>query len=72
LEDELSFALKHSNLTNLFSSPAPLEVHFQWINAAKLKRPDIELLDLDPRELEQRLETTHASVRSKINFADAA
>ena len=34
LEDEILFALKTGNIKNLFSSPAPMEVLVQWLNAA--------------------------------------
>jgi hypothetical protein len=35
LEDEITFAMEHNNLSNLFSSPAPLEIWEQWRKAVK-------------------------------------
>ena len=35
LEDEVTFAIENDNLANLFSSPAPLEIHLKWLRAIK-------------------------------------
>jgi hypothetical protein len=36
LEDEISQALKFENLANLYSTPAPLEIHKRWVREAEL------------------------------------
>ncbi len=73
LEDEISFALKHRNLKNLFSSPASLEVLVQWLNAAEAKKPETVYLDVDFRELELReIEPKNSNLRNRLEIAAAA
>jgi len=36
LEDEISQAIKFENLANLYSTPAPLDIHTRWIKEAKM------------------------------------
>lgn len=72
LEDEISFAIRHNNMKNLYSSPAPLEVHLQWLQAATENLKTI-YLDIDSGQLEQfTLEHKNAHLRNKVEFALAA
>jgi hypothetical protein len=74
LEDEVSFALKNKNLSNLFSSPAPVEVWTQWVNAAMSQGIHTEWLDLNPnqRELDD-IEPKGANYKTgRIQLAEAA
>jgi hypothetical protein len=50
LEDELTYALRHKNLANLFSSPAPLDIWKKWYEAAKKGQPESIPLDIDTSE----------------------
>lgn len=73
LEDEVMFALRHRNLKNLFSSPAPLEVHLEWIKAAQREEPKIEFLDVDVKQLEtNQIDTKNAHLQNRVQFALAA
>lgn len=73
LEDEISFALKNRNLRNLFSSPAPLEVLMQWLNAARERTPRTVYLDVNFKELELReIEPKNTNLRNKLEIAAAA
>ena len=73
LEDEISFALRHRNLKNLFSSPAPIEVLLQWVHAAQSRDPDTVFLDVDFKELEGlEIEPKNAGLKNKVEFANAA
>jgi hypothetical protein len=73
LEDEISFALRNRNLKNLFSSPAPMEVLFQWMKAAKEKPPVQVDLDVDFYELEPyKIEPKDAHFTNQVRFALAA
>lgn len=73
LEDEISFALRHKNLKNLFSSPASIEVLMQWVHAAQSKDPDTVFLEVDFKELEGlEIEPKNASLKNKVEFANAA
>jgi hypothetical protein len=70
LEDEISFAIRNKNLKNLFSSPAPLEVHLQWLQAEKLEPI---FLDVDFGQLEYlTIEPQNAHLKNKVEFALAA
>lgn len=70
LEDEIAFAIRHENLKNLFSSPAPLEVHLQWAQAASVKTV---YLDIDLSQLEHStIEPKNAHLTNKVEFALAA
>jgi predicted RNase H-like HicB family nuclease len=72
LEDEISFALTHRNLKNLFSSPAPLEVLVEWMNAAQESKDTVEL-DIDLKEAESlKIEPQNAPLKNKVEFAKAA
>jgi hypothetical protein len=72
LEDEISYAIRHNNTKNLFSSPAPLEVHLQWLQAAAENTKTI-FLDVNSDQLEQyALEHKNAHLRNKVEFAMAA
>ncbi len=69
LEDEVSFAIRHNNMRNLFSSPAPLEVHLQWLQAAREKLQTV-YLDVDFSQLENfKIEPQNAHLRNKVEFA---
>ena len=73
LEDEIAFALQHRNLRNLFSSPAPLDVVIQWVNAAQEKEPTTVYLDVNFKELElPEIEPKNADLKNKVWFAAAA
>jgi hypothetical protein len=73
LEDEISFALRHRNLKNLFSSPAPIEVLMQWVHAAQSRDPETVFLDVDFKELEGlEIEPKNAGLKNKVEFANAA
>jgi hypothetical protein len=74
LEDEIAYALKHRNLKNLFSSPAPLEVLVQWVNARAENDPDTVFLDVNFNELELReIEPKNKdNIRNRVEFAHAA
>lgn len=70
LEDEIAFAIRHTNLKNLFSAPAPLEVHLQWLRASAVKTV---YLDVDMSQLEySTIEPKNAHLRNKVEFAMAA
>lgn len=72
LEDEISFALINENLKNLFSSPAPMDVLVEWMNAARDGKETVEL-DIDPKESEKlKIEPPNAPVKNKVEFAKAA
>jgi hypothetical protein len=45
LEDEVSFAIEHKNLTNLFSTPAPYDIFVKWQQA--LEKGKVEDIPLD-------------------------
>jgi hypothetical protein len=45
LEDEVSFAIEHKNLTNLFSNPASYEIFVKWQEA--LEKGKVEEIPLD-------------------------
>jgi hypothetical protein len=45
LEDEVSFAIEHKNLTNLFSTPASYDVFVKWQEA--LEKGNVEEIELD-------------------------
>jgi hypothetical protein len=45
LEDEVSFAIKHKNLTNLFSNPASYDIFVKWQRA--LENGKVEDIPLD-------------------------
>ena len=73
LEDEISFALRHGNLKNLFSSPAPMAVLLQWMEAARDKAPTTVELDINVNELEHsEIETKRAHFKNNVGFALAA
>ena len=73
LEDEILFALKQKNLRNLFSSPAPLDVLVQWINAVQSKDPNVFFLDINFKEVElNAIEPKNFSLRNKLEIAQAA
>ena len=72
LEDEISFAIRYLNLKNLFSSPAPLEVHLEWMKAAQMEDPKIEFLDVDLRHVEtKQIDTKSAHLQNRVQFAKA-
>jgi hypothetical protein len=72
LEDEISYAIRNNNMKNLFSSPAPLEVHLQWLQAAAENLKTV-YLDVDFGQLEQfSLEHKNAHLTNKVEFALAA
>lgn|GEM_PF-5903130 len=72
LEDELSFAIKNNNLKNLFSSPAPIDVRMQWVEAA-LQNMKTEYLDVDISQWRHpKVETQNASRTNTVQFAKAA
>ena len=73
LEDEILFALKHRNLKNLFSSPAPLDVLLQWMKAVKENEPETIYLDVNFQESElSAIESKNPSIRNRVDFAQAA
>jgi hypothetical protein len=73
LEDEIFFALRKRNLKNLFSSPAPLEVLVQWLNAAQEKDPDTVYLDVDFKQAELReIEPKNTNLRNRVEIVRAA
>jgi hypothetical protein len=75
LEDEISFALTNGNLKNLFSSPAPLDVLVEWMNAARERKETVETveLDVDVKETERlKIEPKNAPVKNNVVFAKAA
>jgi hypothetical protein len=73
LEDEIAFAIRHANLKNLFSSPAPLEVHLQWVRASMASTPKTVYLEVDLSQLEQStIEPKNTHLRNKVEFALAA
>jgi hypothetical protein len=45
LEDEVSFAIEHKNLTNLFSNPASYDIFVKWQQA--LEKGKVEEIPLD-------------------------
>lgn len=51
LEDELSYAIVHGNLKNLFSTPAPLEIWKKWSIAAAKSQPKKVKLNITATEL---------------------
>ena len=73
LEDEIHFALKYRNIKNLFSSPAPLDVLVQWVQAANEQQPDSEPLNIDFREAElQEIEPKNTNLTNRVLIAQAA
>jgi hypothetical protein len=73
LEDELSFAIKNNNLKNLFSSPAPIEVRMQWVEAALKNELKTEYLDVDVSQWRHsRIESQNARRTNTVQFAHAA
>lgn len=72
LEDEVSFAIRNNNMKNLFSSPAPFEVHLQWLHAA-MENLRTVYLDVDFSQLENfTIEPKNAHLRNKVEIALAA
>ena len=70
LEDEISYAIVHKNLKNLFSSPAPLDIRTSWYKAAQENGTKTIPLNISAREL--RLdEPDEASTEVKIANAAA-
>jgi hypothetical protein len=51
LEDEISFAINHENLRNLFSSPAPLDVWKKFTQASAHKAPQKIKLNIQIEEI---------------------
>ena len=51
LEDEISYAIEHRNLRNLYSSPAPMDVWTKWLQAAKEHDPIEILLNVSTRPI---------------------
>jgi hypothetical protein len=73
LEDEISFALKHKNIKNLMSSPAPLTVLVQWLEAARANKPTTIYLEVDSREVElTEIEPKDTGLRNRLEIAAAA
>lgn len=69
LEDEISFAIEHHNLTNLFSTPAPVEVWAKWYKTAKEGNAMLEkTISIDAKEL--RLD--EQEVKAGVEMARAA
>lgn len=62
LEDEISFAIEHRNLKNLYSSPAPLEIWQKWMQAAKEKTPEIIHLNSSAHEIMLDDEPTEVTI----------
>lgn len=72
LEDELAFAFHNNNLKNLFSSPASIDLHFQWVQAA-IENLKIVPLDVEIKESEHpEIEPKNAHYRSEVQIALAA
>ena len=74
LEDEVAFALRNKNLANLFSSPAPVEVWEQWMEAAIKQDPDTKWLHINENkgELQSRESQGAHYQTGRIQLADAA
>jgi hypothetical protein len=74
LEDEVAFALKNKNLANLFSSPAPVEVWAQWVNAAMKQGIDTTWLNLNSTQRELHdIEPQGANYKTgRVQLAEAA
>lgn len=51
LEDEISYAIEHRNLKNLYSSPAPIDIWTKWFQAAKENEPEVINLNVSTREI---------------------
>ena len=54
LQDEILYALKHRDYSNLFSSPAPADVWQKWKEAAKRNKPiqmNLEVKADDTKEI---------------------
>ena len=70
LEDELSYAFAHKNLSNLFSKPAPDDVWLKWYEAAKTTEPEIVMLTI--RSAGSPLHMIESEVPSELQVATAA
>ena len=68
LEDEITYAIERKSLKNLLSSPAPLDVHIRWQQAAEKTPPEKMTLNIRAEEL--RLD--RPDVETRIDFAAAA
>jgi hypothetical protein len=51
LEDEISFAIKHDNVRNLFSSAAPLDVWKKFTQASAKEKPIEIMLNIQIEEI---------------------
>jgi hypothetical protein len=74
LEDEVAFALQNKNLANLFSSPAPVEVWEQWVDAAIKQEPDTKWLHINANKggLQSRESQGAHYQTGRIQLAEAA
>lgn len=70
LEDEISYAVKHRNIGNLFSTPAPLEIWSKWFNALKTGKP--EEIPLNDPVLSNMLAHVNLGEQPEISIATAA
>lgn len=67
LEDELMFAFKTKNLTNLFSSPAPFDIWVKWMESAEKHEPE-----QIPLFIESSIRKGQQGVTTEVQLARAA
>lgn len=51
LHDEISYAVEHQNLPNLFSSPASFDVLARWMEQSRKKPPVVTQQNIEARAL---------------------
>ncbi len=51
LDDEISYAIEHRNLSNLFSSPAPLDIWVRWRDLVRNSQVPTENVMIKAQEL---------------------